>query len=295
MNLFLSSHRGTGFFHCLDETPSPSTEPSTSSAPTTTFSPSHIPSLTPSISTHPSSSSSPTEECWPVNINIVHDGCPEEISWTIYSINGTLAPVQSPSTPSPTHSEPENVVARGYYCSNYDESCTDEATDKVCLQEGVYEFIIQDRYGDGISYPGYYSLMSKGIEIKRGGGYNGFKDEETTTFSIPLLVAGASTQPAVANVNNDTSVGYVIDRAVCEDIAAKMVCITTGNCAWDPSTLMCGADLPNDDNNNGMSVDDEEPPTYDDELVSIFNDITGGQTADEGGIVGDNPDDQPFD
>ena len=66
----------------------------------------------------------------------------------------------------------------------------------MCLHEGIYEFIIQDRrgdHGDGILDPGYYSLMSNGVEIKRGGGNNGFKDEEKTDFSIPLLVAGTST------------------------------------------------------------------------------------------------------
>ena len=66
------------------------------------------------------------------------------------------------------------IVARG------------RAVDKICLQEGVYEFLIRDTAKDGIFDPGYYSLVSDGIEIKRGGGESGFDAEERTGFTIPL-------------------------------------------------------------------------------------------------------------
>eukprot|EP00986_Skeletonema_menzelii_P005908 scaffold2230_cov166-Skeletonema_menzelii.AAC.4 len=150
----LMDYEGTGFFHCMDETAHPSVSPSSSP----------VPSQQPSISQHP------TDQCINVEVNIFTDTFPQEISWALLmeatDANGDEA--ESIATSDDFFYEPESLVV-----SN------------VCLYEGNYTFTIRDSVGDGIFDPGYYSVTSNGVDIKRGGGSNGFTDEESVSFSVP--------------------------------------------------------------------------------------------------------------
>ena len=150
----LMDYEGTGFFHCIDETAHPSVSPSSSP----------VPSQQPSISQHP------TDQCINVEVNIFTDTFPQEISWALLmeATDGNGDEAESIATSDDFFYEPESLVV-----SN------------VCLYEGNYTFTIRDSVGDGIFDPGYYSVTSNGVDIKLGGGSNGFTDEESVSFSVP--------------------------------------------------------------------------------------------------------------
>lgn len=193
---------------------SPSTSPSSSPAPTTSFQPSQ----------------NPTGQCWFVNINIVHDSFPEEISWTISSIGGVN---------EVNGTQGGAVLAEGYYFANDDES---SSVDRVCLQEGNFEFIIRDSYGDGINDPGYYNLTSEGEIIVNGGGDDGFMWNETTLFAIPFLVK-PSTQPTSSTIPTETTIpsqlpSFHPTQFVCESATSMKQCIKQP-CRWDIENGTC--------------------------------------------------------
>ena len=207
--------RGTGFFHCFDETSSPSASPSWSVAPSTE------PSISPS-----------TQECWVVNINIEHDNYPREITWTMSKITDI-------SSDNNDIQADDIIVAEG--CYDDDQDCLEEAVDKLCLQEGRYEFTIRDIVGDGISDPGYYVITSNGEEIKRGGGNSGFKYEETTVFDMPLLEK-PSTQPtsSILPTNSLMPSSSPSVEFVCQVVSTKKECIKqSDSCMWDNEKDIC--------------------------------------------------------
>jgi hypothetical protein len=155
----LMDYEGVGFFHCMDETAPPSVSPTFSTAP----------SSWPSISQHP------TYPCFDVEVNIFTDCCPSEISWTISK--------EVTDGEQNEGAESELIATSEMYWE-----VDTLFVSKVCLFEGNYTFTIRDSFGDGINDPGYYSVTSNGIEIKRGGGSNnGFQEEETVSFSVPVL------------------------------------------------------------------------------------------------------------
>jgi len=136
------------------------------------------------------------------------------------------------------------IVAEGCY-SNIDDDTTDgcpeEAVDKLCLNEGRYEFTIRDNVGDGIDDPGYYAIASNGDEIKRGGGDNGFKDEETTVFTMPL-VEKPSTQPTSSELPTNSLLpsSSPSSEFACEVVSTKKQCIKQSeSCMWDNVKDIC--------------------------------------------------------
>jgi hypothetical protein len=154
----LMDYEGVGFFHCMDETAPPSV------SPTFSTSPSSWPSI---ISQHP------TYLCFFVDVNIFTDLYPGDISWTI----------SNEVTDGEQNDGAEFIATSEMYLEQ-----DSLVVSYVCLFEGNYTFTIRDSGGDGIIDPGYYSVTSNGIEIKRGGGSNnGFQEEETVSFSVPVL------------------------------------------------------------------------------------------------------------
>lgn len=153
----LMDYEGVGFFHCMDETPPPSVSPTFSTSP----------SLQPSISQRP------TSPCIDVEVNIFTDCCPSEISWTIS---------KEVTDGGENDGDGAELIATSEMYFDVDSL----VVSKVCLLEGNYTFTIRDDFGDGINDPGYYSVTSNGIEIKRGGSNNGFQEEETVSFSVPV-------------------------------------------------------------------------------------------------------------
>lgn len=147
----LMDYQGTGFFHCLHETDAPSTSPSSSRGPTTT----------------PSS-------CFLVEISIMFDEHPDQISWTL---------IQFASADEEPFDEAIPIES-----SSYDsQPPRSSANQTICLPEGLYEFLISDSKGNGLSYGGYrgnYSLRYDGITIASGEG--SFQYKESTKFTIPL-------------------------------------------------------------------------------------------------------------
>jgi len=128
----LMSYEGAGFFHCLEETPRPSTSPSSSSLPTLT----------------------PSNGCIPIVVNILTDEHPDEISWTIYKV----ADINT--------SEEKNLFTKRSERYSEEKSSYSQT---VCLLEGEYKFAINDY--DGIELPGYYNITYYGELITAGGDF----------------------------------------------------------------------------------------------------------------------------
>ena len=156
----LMDYEGAGFFHCMDETANPSASPSSSPRP----------SLQPSISQHPT-----IDQCIDVEVSILTDQWPVELSWTLSKegIDGDRA---------------ESIVSSDDFF--YEQESL--VVSNVCLYEGNYTFTIRDSAEDGIFDPGYYNVATNGIVIKRGGGSNGFQDEESVSFSVPYFLEGSN-------------------------------------------------------------------------------------------------------
>jgi hypothetical protein len=58
-------------------------------------------------------------------------------------------------------------------------------TEKYTLASGMYEFNLTDKSGDGIFFPGYYSVMLGGTVIKENGG--DFKHFDSFNFTVGLV------------------------------------------------------------------------------------------------------------
>ena len=100
--------------------------------------------------------------CTDVTISITLDNYPEETSWTITDGSGTVA-------------------SGGTYGSQPDGSTVNVT---VCLEDGCYDFTINDAYGDGICCAygnGSYSVTTGGSTVASGGSFGA---SETTNFCI---------------------------------------------------------------------------------------------------------------
>jgi len=203
----------------------PSTQPSISYSPTNET----------SISAQPTTSLYPTEDCWFVDIDIEHE-YPEDITWTMSKL------IDDISNDNNATQVDNMIVAEGCYPNNaYNRDCLEEAVDKLCLQEGSYEFTIQNRNGVGIYDPGYYVITSNGEEIKRGGGDSGFKDKEITVFDMPLLEK-PSTQPTstILPTNSLMPSSTPSVEFVCQIVSTKKECIKqSDSCMWDNEKDIC--------------------------------------------------------
>jgi hypothetical protein len=105
-----------------------------------------------------------TGGCTDVTVTISLDNYPEETSWTITDANGAV------------------VASGGTYGSQPDGSTV---TITNCLDDGCYDFTINDSYGDGIccSYGnGSYSVTDANGNLLASGG--DFNSTETTNFCL---------------------------------------------------------------------------------------------------------------
>lgn len=148
----LMNYEGTGFFNCLDETPHPSTSPSSSAIPTS----------------NPSISISPTAQtCFWVEVNISNGRSGNFIYWYISEIKDdkeqTLEDV------------PPIAITRRFF-----EPDTRESR-RECLYKGDYEFSIVHSVDD-IWYT-LASLESDGTQITGGRMHL----QPVTKFSVPAL------------------------------------------------------------------------------------------------------------
>ncbi|MBF8149496.1 VCBS repeat-containing protein [Winogradskyella sp. F6397] len=101
--------------------------------------------------------------CTDIVVSITLDNYPEETDWSIENSAG------------------ETVAAGGPYGGEADGSTV---TIDVCLEDGCYDFIINDDYGDGIccSYgSGSYDVTVNGLVVASGGN---FGTSETTNFCV---------------------------------------------------------------------------------------------------------------
>ena len=154
----------------------------------------------------------PNTDCSDVTLSITLDNYPQETSWEIRDNTGT-------------------AVATGGTYGNQPDGAT--VTQVICLEDGCYDFIIRDTYGDGICCGygnGSYLLSDDSGNTLASGGQ--FTSSETTDFCI------SSTPPPCTDIDND------------------------GICAVDDC----------DDNNDmvpappGASCDDGDPETDHDEI-----------------------------
>jgi len=101
--------------------------------------------------------------CTDITLSITLDNYPEETSWIIKNAAGTT------------------VASGGTYGSQPDGSTI---TQTICLEDGCYDFTINDTYGDGICCAygsGSYSLMNGAVTLASGGS---FASSETTNFCL---------------------------------------------------------------------------------------------------------------
>lgn len=123
--------------------------------------------------------------CSDVSLSITFDNYPEETAWSIVNASGST------------------IASGGTYGSQADGSTL--TIDVGCLDDGCYDFIITDTYGDGIccSYGnGSYSLTNSdtGVVLASGGS---FTSSETTNFCLGNANAyfGISTSTITENTN----------------------------------------------------------------------------------------------
>lgn len=125
-----------------------------------------------------------TVSCSDVSLSITFDNYPEETAWSIKNASGTT------------------VASGGTYGSQADGSTL--TINVGCLDDGCYDFVITDAYGDGIccSYGnGSYTLtnLDSGITLASGGQ---FTSSQTTNFCL-----GNS-----ANSIFDSNIGVISDN-----------------------------------------------------------------------------------
>ncbi len=106
----------------------------------------------------------PNTNCSDVTLSLTLDNYPQETSWQIRNSGGTT------------------VASGGTYGNQPDGSTITEIT---CLEDGCYDFIINDTYGDGICCgygDGSYQLTDpSGVVLASGGA---FQSEEITNFCV---------------------------------------------------------------------------------------------------------------
>ena len=181
----------------LPLTAAPSIMPSETVSPT--FSPSYVPSEPPSASPtisptvtlqpslSPSVSSSPTKTCYQIDILVVFDRYPSEISWQLQKMNDSG----------------DYILIKTFNGSSDDKYKAQ--TESMCLEgEREYQFAIYDTFGDGIEAPGHYKVTSDGNLIVQGGE---FGHGEITSFSIPY-VTGSSILTTVTHEPTNPSPTY---------------------------------------------------------------------------------------
>jgi len=134
------------------------------------------PSMEPSTSMDPTLSPPPTRKCHQIEIGIVCDDFPSDISWELHkSVNGNGK---------------ELVKSQTALMGDTSNSTS------ICLPEGEYQFTINDIFGDGIEAPGYYNVTSDGNLIVQGGE---FGLGEITSFPIPYTPGS----PTLTNVTQE--------------------------------------------------------------------------------------------
>ena len=123
--------------------------------------------------------------CSDVSLSITFDNYPEETAWSIVNASGTT------------------IASGGTYASQADGSTLTVAVG--CLDDGCYDFIITDVYGDGIccSYGnGSYSLTSTDTGIILASGAS-FTSSETTNFCLGNSSTTFGSNPSIISENPD--------------------------------------------------------------------------------------------
>ena len=141
-----------------------------SSSPTSNPTSSMAPTKTPLPSASPTLSHSPTETCWWADITIVFDSYPRETSWVMQRINA----------------DDTNMILKTFNINGTESDNGEVQKESVCLQEGEYQFTVYDSGSDGICCnfgEGKYNIMVYEEVIVEGGE---FGLGETTKFGIPF-------------------------------------------------------------------------------------------------------------
>ena len=123
--------------------------------------------------------------CSDVSLSITFDNYPEETAWSIVNASGTT------------------IASGGTYASQADGSTLTVAVG--CLDDGCYDFIITDAYGDGIccSYGnGSYSLTNTDTGIILASGAS-FTSSETTNFCLGNSSTTFGSNPSIISENPD--------------------------------------------------------------------------------------------
>lgn len=130
--------------------------------------------------------------CTDVTISITLDNYPEETTWSLLDNNGT-------------------VIASGGPYGNEPDGST--ITSVNCLDDGCYDFVINDTYGDGICCAygqGSYTVTSENGDVLASGGE--FNEEEVTNFCL----TGTSTPTCSDGIQNGQETGIDCGGPDCE-------------------------------------------------------------------------------
>ena len=128
----------------------------------------------------------PATDCSDITLSITLDNYPEETSWEVKNSDG-------------------NTIATG---GTYgDEPDGNTITQVMCLEDGCYDFIINDTYGDGICCAygaGSYTLSDDSGNILASGGQ--FTTSEASAFCI-----STTPPPCIDNDNDGLCIGEDCD------------------------------------------------------------------------------------
>ncbi len=163
------------------------------------------------------------ETCEQVSIAITLDNYTSETSWEIVNANG-------------------GVEASGGGYGNY--SSGDSVFDEVCLEDGCYDFIIYDSYGDGICCQygnGSYTVTKEDGTVVASGG--SFTTSESTNFCISNDDGGVNADPVVQKISGPANGGFFgigvteVAYRVTDDCGNEEICIFTVTVEENPADV----------------------------------------------------------
>ncbi|WP_323788897.1 FG-GAP-like repeat-containing protein [Psychroserpens sp.] len=158
----------------------------------------------------------PTPTC--IDISITFDDYPQETSWSIQNSSGVT------------------VASGGTYGNQADGSTINI---EECLDDGCYDFIINDSYGDGICCGygnGSYAVTVNGSTVASGGN---FGNSETTNFCLGDISIIYTYNNNVWSPSDPNNVSSINDAIVVEAGEA----VISMNTAIDAITVDAGAAL----------------------------------------------------
>ena len=216
----------------------------------------------------------PCPSCTDVTVTITLDNYPQETSWQIVDDGGTV------------------MASGGTYGSLPDGTTV---TETVCLEDGCYDFTINDTYGDGICCgygQGDYSVTDSDGNTLASGGQ--FTFSETTNFCLESCQTGQACDDGNACTTGDAYDANCNCVGTFQDSDGDGVCDADDVCAgFDDALIGTACDDGNDCTINdtydgscdckGLFQDSDDDGVCDaDDVCPGFDDALIGTACDDG-------------